>query len=475
MLMAHKGMAQVPGLQRGSENYDPGADTGGYYERFMGPGAGDPRTAATTTGAWGDPLGPSSVAVSPSDIASGKYQPGQWIDTPRGWKQVQDTSWVRPGRPNPSGTMEYWLGKGGGKGGGRKGGGMPGWFRPGIAGGEAPEQHYGDTGFPHWMNPGGLEYRPGDYGGGPTQDPNQYPPRGNVIVGGGAGNFAPGVYTGELGGPGDPHGSNNPLDYLNPFGGTTKGGSGTGVPTQKAVGTAVGTLSNFLLPGSGFITGPLARWVTHLMQGGMSKPQAQQVAQQKVAQGKLPPMPSGSVSLSTGGGGGTGGGFDFGNMFGGLPEGFTESNQFGHGAPTFTGPGYTGPQWSGGSIFNANMPIDPSFQTPTAPSAMNPSGYVYPTHGGTPLAGAFSGLGGMGTTANIGALGGGAVARHMMSQFANQGGYLAPTQALVGGAPPGGLQGTQAGGYWGNVVNPAALGSGFSSQGSIHFLPKSVQ
>jgi hypothetical protein len=85
--------------------------------------------------------------------------------------------------------------------------------------------------------------------------------------------------------------SNNPLDYLNPFGGTTSGGSGTGVPTQKAVGTAVGTLSNLLLPGSGFLTGPIARWATNLMQHGWSK----QDVQAAVAQGKAPAMPSGSV------------------------------------------------------------------------------------------------------------------------------------------------------------------------------------
>ena len=84
-------------------------------------------------------------------------------------------------------------------------------------------------------------------------------PQGQVIVGGGHG-FAPGVYTGKIGGLGRSwswRGSNNPLDYLNPFGGTTKGGSGTGVPTQKAIGTGVGVVSNLLLPGSGFITGPL--------------------------------------------------------------------------------------------------------------------------------------------------------------------------------------------------------------------------
>ena len=208
--------------------------------------------------------------------------------------------------------------------------------------------------------------------------------------------------------------SNNPLDYLNPFGGTTRGGSGTGVPTQKAVGTAVGTLSNILLPGSGFITGPLARWVTHLVQGGMSKQQAQQVAQQKVAQGKLPPMPSGSVSLPTqkrqGGGG-------FGNPFGGLPQGFTESSRFGMGAPTFTGPGAFGGQFSGGSAFHGITLNDilASGATPRSTGAVQ-----------APGSGGFSFLGG-GASANAQALGGGAMARHYMNVLGKTG-YVAPTQ-----------------------------------------------
>jgi hypothetical protein len=50
--------------------------------------------------------------------------------------------------------------------------------------------------------------------------------------------------------------------------------------------------------------------------------------------------------------GGGSGGSPFGGFFGGLPEGFTETNRFGGGAPIFTGPGYVGPGWTpGGSIF----------------------------------------------------------------------------------------------------------------------------
>lgn len=58
---------------------------------------------------------------------------------------------------------------------------------------------------------------------------------------------------------------------------------------------AVGTASNFLFPGLGFVTGPLARWVTAMIQGGATKQQIQEA----VAQGKTPKMPSGSVSLPT--------------------------------------------------------------------------------------------------------------------------------------------------------------------------------
>jgi hypothetical protein len=86
--------------------------------------------------------------------------------------------------------------------------------------------------------------------------------------------MCPGL-AGVLGGPGDPHGSNNPLDYLNPFGHTSEGGSNTGAPTQRNVGRVVGTLSNFFIPGSGFITGPLARWATNLIQHGWTREQAQ--------------------------------------------------------------------------------------------------------------------------------------------------------------------------------------------------------
>lgn len=47
--------------------------------------------------------------------------------------------------------------------------------------------------------------------------------------------------------------------------------------------------------------------------------------------------------------------------FTGLPPGFTESNRFGGGAPIFTPPGFSGPQWNpGGSIFGGRgNPITP--------------------------------------------------------------------------------------------------------------------
>ena len=62
-----------------------------------------------------------------------------------------------------------------------------------------------------------------------------------------------------------------------------------------------------------------------------------------------------SVVEWAGGGGdktGGGGGFDFSKMFGGLPEGFTETGRFGEGAPSFTGPGGNpNTSWIGGSAF----------------------------------------------------------------------------------------------------------------------------
>lgn len=131
---------------------------------------------------------------------------------------------------------------------------MPGWFSPGIAGGGAPTGASG--------------------GGGPVTG------QGQVFAGGSNIGYAPGTYTGEIGAPGDPlnaggdfggrepmyggygttpgtgigvsgptqiptdwvnypglgmvpravalggpQASTNLLDYLNPFGGTSKGGS----------------------------------------------------------------------------------------------------------------------------------------------------------------------------------------------------------------------------------------------------------
>ena len=66
--------------------------------------------------------------------------------------------------------------------------------------------------------------------------------------------------------------SNNPLDYLNPFGGTSRGGAGTGGPTQRGVGMVVGTLTNLLFPGAGFVTGPIARYLTSLFQNSIPMP-----------------------------------------------------------------------------------------------------------------------------------------------------------------------------------------------------------
>jgi len=130
-------------------------------------------------------------------------------------------------------------------------------------------------------------------------------------------------------------------------------GFGSGVPTQRAIGMIGNFLGNAAFPGLGMLTGAAASKIAQMIQNGMGR---------EAVQRAIAAYQQGGGSSSGGGdsgGGGTGGGFhmpNFGNMFGGLPEGFTETNRFGGGAPIFTGPGATGPQWSpGGSIFGGTL------------------------------------------------------------------------------------------------------------------------
>lgn len=289
---------------------------------------------------------PSGVGEASAGAGRGSFYVPPPVETPQ---------YNIPANPFGGGDFSFSGGGGGAVGGGTGGGGDT---RQSAYDFYGPQQPYGEntgpTGEP--LNP---DVQFGDYLSQylANQDPRALI-AGNVTGAslepyyGGTGGISPN-YSGIGANPFE--GSRNPLDYINPFGKTTQGGSGTGVPTQKAVGIAVGTLSNLLLPGSGFLTGPMARWAMNMLQHGASKGQVRQAVAQ--AQGKLPPMPRGSVSLPIHGGGAPpvagGGGY---NPFGGLPEGFTETNRFGGGAPIFTPPGFSGPQWTpGGSIFGGTL------------------------------------------------------------------------------------------------------------------------
>jgi hypothetical protein len=252
--------------------------------------------------------------------------------------------------------------------------------------------------------------------------------------------------------------SNNLWDYMNPFGHTSEGGSGTGGPTQRNVGRVVGTATNMIIPGLGFVTGPIARYVTSLFQKNpnASPQQIKAAVQQAQQEQKLPPMPSGSVPLPNAGGG------------------YQPSSLDPFGNPT------TGREWwssdFGRDTGGSNAPGGYNLAGPGGGMGQRGTGFGSGTVGNwyTALGFGGQGFGGGGISANAQALGGGALARHAMEVFRKTG-YLAPTQALVGGPPPGMLQGTQAGGYMGNIVNPAAFGSGFTPQGSIHMRPRAEQ
>jgi hypothetical protein len=174
---------------------------------------------------------------------------------------------------------------------------------------------------------------------------------------------------------------------------------GSGGPTQRGVGMIVGTASNLLLPGSGFITGPIARLVTRLIQGGASPAQAKAAATRAApTPAPAPPMgPPGGLTMPNG----------F-NPFGGLPAGFTQvgsrenPGQFQNtprgqaqedpfspggyaqdigGAPTVTGPVDFGPNFTGDSIFggrtNLSMALPGSFSHLGEGSAGNLGNYDY--------------------------------------------------------------------------------------------------
>jgi hypothetical protein len=242
---------------------------------------------------------------------------------------------------------------------------------------------------------------------------------------------------------GGPQASTNLWDYLNPFGGTSRGGSGTGDPTQRNVGRVVGTASNFFLPGSGFITGPLARWVTHLVQSGMSPQQARQVVQQATGQGRPPPMPSGSVSLPTHGGGGGGG---LGGLFGrgNNPVGWLGSH-YDRGSPGDFGRGPGGEFGNNASGFGSNTT---SFIGGGGNPNLPVGGSYFGGRGnlGMSLPGSFYNLGGSG--GNLGNAG--AKLAFHSGRFANSGvspeGYALIQNFLQGGGAHRGGSGAGLGG-----------------------------
>lgn len=134
-------------------------------------------------------------------------------------------------------------------------------------------------------------------------------------------------------------------------------GFGSGRPTQKAIGTIGSFLGNMAFPGLGFLTGAAASKITQMIQNGAGKQAVQNAIKQFQSGGSGDTTsPAAPAAPSSGGGTPLGSGFNFGDAFSGLPEGFTEGNRFGGGAPTFEGPGFTGPSWSaGGSIFGGRM------------------------------------------------------------------------------------------------------------------------
>jgi hypothetical protein len=186
----------------------------------------------------------------------------------------------------------------------------------------------------------------------PTEPPTATPPPGTS---GSGGDYNPGPSV-QINPTGYQQ-PNQPLELINDLGYSPSypyGSSGSGVPTQRgaglAGGVAGGILGNLLLPGLGGILG-----------GKLGAAGAGMLARLLQSHGMQPPGNNAGGNAGGNNAGG-GGGFNLPNMpqgydpFGGLPEGFQENNRFGMGAPTFTGPGSTGPQWGGGSIFNANLP-----------------------------------------------------------------------------------------------------------------------
>jgi hypothetical protein len=204
--------------------------------------------------------------------------------------------------------------------------------------------------YPNDSNPSATP-NPGTSGSGNTgnvnSDPNvQINPAGGGVPGnqpsGGNGGYQDWQIYNELGyNPSYPYGS-----------------SGSGVPTEKALGflgNLLGMGGNLIAPGSSLLLSKL---------GGIGG----RMLGRSLANGPMAKAPDGTSDVGPledvkGNDPRGGGGF---NPFGGLPPGFTQqdqhvNNQEGNfGAPNFTYQGEQGPQWDGGSIFGGRgNPIVP--------------------------------------------------------------------------------------------------------------------
>jgi hypothetical protein len=229
-----------------------------------------------------------------------------------------------------------------------------------LAGGESNLQ-------PGWINdqfplPQGQyqQYNPNNYSGQITGGENStfFPGSGGIPNTGG-GPDTPGDTTSDPStGPTD-SGSKDPSQVIHDLGydpgdprNFDPSGFGSGRPTQKAIGLIGNFLGNFAFPGLGMLTGPVASKITQMIQNGASRSAVQNaIAKAQGGGGDVSVGAPTDVSSNA-----PSGGSPYGGMFSGLPEGFTEGNRFGGGAPTFEGPGFTGPSWSaGGSIFGGRM------------------------------------------------------------------------------------------------------------------------
>jgi hypothetical protein len=261
----------------------------GNVNNPLNPFQGDPGTRQS----------PISLAFGPGQ----NYLQGQlkWVGGPFGWGRYEDFGPGVKGAGDIAVKGRYKtlartgynprLFRGGG-GGGQGGGGL-------IGGG--PFQGWTPEAMQQWHSgpgPGQLGYQ--SFTGqtaGPGGQALAYPTTSYLVPGYG---WVPQAQMAN------PQASMNLFDYINPlpFGGSPTGPPGSGEPTRKAIGSIVGTASNLIVPGLGFLTKPLAMLVHKMIQGGASPKQIKAVVKEEQ---KAAGIPKGGAWR--GGGGGAGGGF----------------------------------------------------------------------------------------------------------------------------------------------------------------------